>query len=332
MGQGGSVLIGGVALLAIAALALAACQPRAASDASQKISLVTDASSTAIGSYPENAQPIATGFDAATGSPVLAASGRYKGVEIPVAKGARVLAADYAIVIRTGYLGDCGNMARLENTGTGIGFVYCHLNRIDVRRGQAVRPGEVIGRAGRTGDSLSLKDKARLGFVVYKAGGDEPEILPPEAYLFGASDGKAVCPEPSKIGKNAWEGGYSTERAKEAEAAGRAVLLYPACDLLEYAKVSTPKIPALTASGDLKLSSGVQALLGSYMTKPMPGAFAVSVDGRAASYNYCFVAVSRARRRLVEREALDSCRGYSDGVPCKIYAWRGKIVWDPSRQ
>ncbi|HBC15887.1 MAG TPA: hypothetical protein DC026_09375, partial [Erythrobacter sp.] len=44
----------------------------------------------------------------------------------------------------------CGNAVRLRHDG-GIDTRYCHMSRIAVNRGQAVRRGQVIGYVGSTG-------------------------------------------------------------------------------------------------------------------------------------------------------------------------------------
>lgn len=72
----------------------------------------------------------------------------------------------------------------------------------------------------------------------------------------------------------------------------------------------------------------IRTLFNEYTHKHNLGAFAISLDGRAAGYVYCQVAQVCGRRGRTERAAVDRCLGVSNGVRCRVYAWRGKIVWD----
>jgi hypothetical protein len=86
--------------------------------------------------------------------------------------------------------------------------------------------------------------------------------------------------------------------------------------------------PSQAQDDPYPLPPGLQPFFETYMHKHNRGAFAVSVDGRAAGYSYCQVAGPCGRRDRIERRAIDSCMGVSEGVPCRLYAWRGTVVWE----
>ena len=316
-----------------ALLSLGACQPREAKVATLPPATSSSDATDSSGLYPSGARPITRAFGAhETDRPHL------KGVDIEAPLGTPALAVDYAEVIRAGYTRDCGTMVRLRSVRTELGFFYCHLLSTNVKKGDHVRPGEVIGYIGASGHEAP-SEQSRLRLVVWETGWGDIDPVSPERFLFGKADGKAACPEPEKVGKDPWEGGYGFGRAHYAREAGSAVLLYPVCDLSQYVAAGQGETVAKASPatpekrpGALKLAPAVEALFNTYLNKPMPGVFAVSVDGRAASYNFCHVAIICAERRKVERHALERCRARSEGVPCRVYAWRGKVVWkDASR-
>ena len=66
-----------------------------------------------------------------------------------------------------------------------------------------------------------------------------------------------------------------------------------------------------------------------YLRKVHRGAFAISENGNSAGYNYCpKTGMCGVQRHKLFRSAIESCRVHSDGVPCKVFAWRGKVVWE----
>lgn len=95
--------------------------------------------------------------------------------------------------------------------------------------------------------------------------------------------------------------------------------------------VSCGRIPTAQAQEHpFPVSSAFEAYFANYMQKPFPGAFALSVDGRYASYNYCMMAGpcnGSHRRYRHEMDAIANCQEGSSGMLCEIYAWRGEIVW-----
>ena len=80
----------------------------------------------------------------------------------------------------------------------------------------------------------------------------------------------------------------------------------------------------LVGSGPLELSRGVQRGFERYQNERSPGHFAVSLDGRTYSYNYCpdGRCLQSSKNRSIYR-----CEQRSEGVPCKIYGAHGNVVW-----
>jgi murein DD-endopeptidase MepM/ murein hydrolase activator NlpD len=72
------------------------------------------------------------------------------GVDLASTANAPVEAANSGIVSYAGYLGIYGNMVMIDH-GYGLVSLYAHLSNIDVKSGQAVKKGEVLGKSGLTG-------------------------------------------------------------------------------------------------------------------------------------------------------------------------------------
>ena len=79
-------------------------------------------------------------------------------------------------------------------------------------------------------------------------------------------------------------------------------------------------------SGPLTLTPSSQALFIQYKKLHNPGAFAVSIDGRFASYRYCPDNEACRFENSVQK-AIQYCQEHSGGVPCKIYAIDCTVVW-----
>ena len=78
---------------------------------------------------------------------------RHPGIDIGAPKGASVLAADSGYVIQAGWSNvGYGNMI-LINHGNGYLTRYGHLSTFNVEVGDSVKKGQLIGRAGSTGNS-----------------------------------------------------------------------------------------------------------------------------------------------------------------------------------
>lgn len=76
--------------------------------------------------------------------------GQHAGRDVASPPGRPVKAANSGTVLVAQKLWMRGNTVLLDH-GLGVFSLYCHLSRIDVRPGQAVSKGQVIGRVGATG-------------------------------------------------------------------------------------------------------------------------------------------------------------------------------------
>ena len=84
--------------------------------------------------------------------PVTHGRGDHQGVDIAAAPGQPVRASADGIVMRAGTMGGLGRAIYLAH-GYGVTTRYGHLSKIEVRPGQRVKRGDIIGRVGNTGRS-----------------------------------------------------------------------------------------------------------------------------------------------------------------------------------
>ena len=76
----------------------------------------------------------------------------HKGIDLAIAYGTPVLAAEAGTVTRAGYYGDAGNCIYIDH-GDGLQTRYAHMSELNVQVGDEVKRGQQIGRVGSTGYS-----------------------------------------------------------------------------------------------------------------------------------------------------------------------------------
>ena len=101
-------------------------------------------------------------------------AGFHRGLDYADYAGAPVVAPAGGVVTLVGpnfvLLGNCV----VVNHGEGLTSIYMHMSKIEVRKGQAVKPGQVIGRVGDTGASAG----PHLHYATYFQGEPvDPDLL-----------------------------------------------------------------------------------------------------------------------------------------------------------
>jgi len=84
--------------------------------------------------------------------PLTHGRGDHQGVDIAAAPGQPVRASADGVVIRAGDVGGLGQAVFIAH-GFGVTTRYGHRSRVEVRPGQRVKRGDVVGRVGNTGRS-----------------------------------------------------------------------------------------------------------------------------------------------------------------------------------
>jgi murein DD-endopeptidase MepM/ murein hydrolase activator NlpD len=82
--------------------------------------------------------------------PILKTYRMHTGIDLGAGMGTKVFSAEWGIVRRAEWLGGYGNTIMVDHGG-GIWTLYGHLSKINVKVGQTVARGEVIGLVGSTG-------------------------------------------------------------------------------------------------------------------------------------------------------------------------------------
>ena len=93
------------------------------------------------------------GFWRARGDPT---TGRHPGVDFVAPTGDPVIAAADGVVVKAGFEWGCGNGVSIEHRAqeAPLGWtLYCHFTEINVREGQTVKRGDVLGTAGTSGQT-----------------------------------------------------------------------------------------------------------------------------------------------------------------------------------
>ncbi len=112
----------------------------------------------------------------------------HKGLDIAVPQGTPIQAAKAGKVVHAGDGGGYGNLVVIQHDD-GTYSKYAHQSQINVKVGQEVAAGDVIGKVGSTGDSTG----PHLHFEV-RRGSPNGEVLDPVAFLEGAESVAAVDP------------------------------------------------------------------------------------------------------------------------------------------
>lgn len=76
----------------------------------------------------------------------------HEGLDIAFPTGTKILACEKGTVISAGWNGGLGKCVIIDH-GNGLETVYGHMSRVEVKSGQKVLRGQVIGRVGSTGNS-----------------------------------------------------------------------------------------------------------------------------------------------------------------------------------
>lgn len=89
----------------------------------------------------------------------------HQGVDLDASLRENIYAAESGIVVKAGKGNGYGKMVRIRHAN-GYETVYAHMSRIQVKEGQHIRKGEVVGKAGNTGTSSGV----HLHFEILKDG------------------------------------------------------------------------------------------------------------------------------------------------------------------
>ena len=80
---------------------------------------------------------------------------KHNGTDIRAAYGSNVYAADGGTVITATYSSSYGNYVVIDHGSNGMTTLYAHMSKLNVRSGQSVSKGDIVGFAGSTGTSTA---------------------------------------------------------------------------------------------------------------------------------------------------------------------------------
>jgi murein DD-endopeptidase MepM/ murein hydrolase activator NlpD len=107
-------------------------------------------------------------------------SSTHTGLDFAAPEGTEIRSIGPGVVVSTAYDGAFGNktVVKLDD---GTVLWYCHQNEFGVQPGQQVKPGDLIGYVGSTGNTTG----PHLHLEVHPGGGDaiDPEVWLPEHHL-----------------------------------------------------------------------------------------------------------------------------------------------------
>lgn len=100
----------------------------------------------------------------------------HRGVDLRGAEGSpiRALASGRVILAESMYYG--GNTVYLDH-GQGVISIYCHMSVMDVRSGDTVQAGDVLGKVGSTGRVTG--PHLHLGLIIHGQAADPLSLFPP---------------------------------------------------------------------------------------------------------------------------------------------------------
>lgn len=93
----------------------------------------------------------------------------HNGLDIAAPNGTPLYAMSKGTVIKAGFFPTSGNKVEIRYWD-GTVSKYLHMSRIDVRKGQTVMPGDIVGAVGNTGRSFG----AHLHIEIHPTGGNNP--------------------------------------------------------------------------------------------------------------------------------------------------------------
>lgn len=101
--------------------------------------------------HPVPGQAVTSSFGVRR-DPLIRRPAMHTGIDFRAAVGMPIRSAGAGKVIRAGLNGGYGRMVEIDH-GHGLTSRYAHMSRIDVKEGQEVKTGDIIGEAGSTGRS-----------------------------------------------------------------------------------------------------------------------------------------------------------------------------------
>ncbi len=153
------------------------------SDEIERLTLLREAADRLPLGRPIENVSVSSGFGPRV-DPFVRRRAMHTGIDFLGTQGAAVRATAPGTVVSAGYAGGYGNMIEIDH-GEGISTRYGHLSRIEVKVGDAIDPGEVIGRVGSTGRStgphlhyeLRINDRAIDPMRFIRAGSELRPLL-----------------------------------------------------------------------------------------------------------------------------------------------------------
>ncbi|MDD9897838.1 MAG: peptidoglycan DD-metalloendopeptidase family protein [Candidatus Melainabacteria bacterium] len=82
--------------------------------------------------------------------PIFGVRSMHSGIDLAAPRGTQVKASEGGLVIYAGWYGGYGRVVIVDHS-KGYSTLYAHLDRIDVKVGQRIKQGKVVGREGATG-------------------------------------------------------------------------------------------------------------------------------------------------------------------------------------